>query len=134
MGATNRRVRRAILDILWEEGPLTSSEIATSLASRKGVSGVPRPPSLNALLCKSSSIIPVGKKEVENLVGVKTKHLTYDVDREVVQERGELTYVREPCTMTPSEKARANKCPNCSRTRIFPEGSDQCLSCARIGD
>lgn len=134
MGATNRRVRRAILDILWEEGPLTSSEIASTLASKKGVSGVPRPHSLNALLCKSSAIIPVGKKEVENLVGVKTKHLTYDVDREVVSGKDDLLYVREPCTMTPKEKTLAKKCPNCSRTRVLPEGSDECLTCARLGN
>lgn len=132
MGATNRRVRRAILNLLFENGPMTKEEVAEALASSRGVSHVPQPASLNALLCKSASVISVGKREVENLVGQKSKHLLYDVDREVVFTEDELIHVREPCTMTPKEKARAQKCSGCSRTRIFPEGKDQCLTCERL--
>jgi hypothetical protein len=111
---------------------MTKEEVAEALAETRGVSHVPHPASLNALLCKSASIISVGKREVENIVGQKSKHLLYDVDREVVLTESDLTYVREPCTMTPKEKARASKCPGCSRTRIFPEGSEQCLTCERL--
>jgi len=132
MGATNRRVRRAILGLLWEQGPMTKEEVAEALADARGVSHVPQPASLNALLCKSASIISVGKREVQNLVGQKSKHLLYDVDREVVLSEDELIHVREPCTMTPKEKAQARKCPGCSRTRIFREGSEQCLTCERL--
>ena len=131
MSATNRRVRRAILDILWDEGPLTKEEVANELANRKGVGRVPSPHSLSALLCKSNSVISVGKKTVQNIVGVKAKHLLYDIDREIVLTKDEIKYIREPSTLTPKEKALSDKCPHCSRTRIFPEGSTQCLSCLR---
>ena len=133
MGSTNRRVRRAILDILWEAGPMTKEEVGEALATVKGVGSIPTPASLNALLCKSSSVISVGRKEVENVVGQKSKHLLYDVDREVVLSRDELDYVREPCTMTPKERDRSRKCGGCARTRIMPEGADVCLRCNRLG-
>jgi len=131
MSATNRRVRRAILEIHWDAGPLTKEEVAVELANRKGVGRVPSPHSLSALLCKSNSVISVGKKTVQNIIGVKAKHLLYDIDREVVRDISEIEYIREPSTMTPKEKARASKCKGCSRTRIFPDNESQCLSCLR---
>ncbi len=131
MSATNRRVRRAILEILYDSGPMTKEEVASALAERKGVNHVPSPHSLSALLCKSHSVIVVGKKQVENMVGVKAKHLVYDIDRDVVLCKDELIYIREPSTMTPKEKARASKCLSCGRTRIKPADSDECLTCVR---
>ena len=121
MSATNRRVRRAILDILWEQGPMTKEEVAVALGNAKGVGTIPSP----------HSIISVGKKTVENLVGVKAKHLLYDLDREIVKDKSEIEYIREPSTMRPKEKRRSAKCPSCSRTRIFPPGHDECLHCVR---
>ena len=73
----------------------------------------------------------MGKKAVENIIGVKTKHLVYDIDRDVVHCVDELIHIREPSTMTPKERARASKCLSCGRTRIKPEGSDECLTCVR---
>ncbi len=111
MSATNRRVRRAILEILYDSGPMTKEEVASALAERKGVNHVPSPHSLSALLCKSHSVIQVGKKTVENMVGVKSKHLVYDIDRDVVLCKDELIYIREPSTMTRRKKQeRANVC------------------------
>jgi len=132
MSATNRRVRRAILEILWDEGPLTKEEVATELAKRKGVGRVPSPHSLSALLCKSNSVISVGKKTVQNIIGVKAQHLLYDIDREIVLDVSEIEYIREPSTMTPKERAKAAKCKSCSRTRIFPENENECISCLRL--
>tara|TARA_Y100000356_G_C11177292_1_gene244825 strand:- start:27 stop:443 length:417 start_codon:yes stop_codon:yes gene_type:complete len=132
MSATNRRVRRAILEILYDSGPMTKEEMASALASRKGVAHVPSPHSLSALLCKSHSIIQLGKKKVENSLGVTTKHNVYDIDRDVILCKDELIHIREPSTMTPKEKVRATKCLSCGRTRIKPEGFDECLTCVRI--
>ena len=132
MSATNRRVRRAILEILYDSGPMTKEEMASALADGKGVAHVPSPHSLSALLCKSHSIIQLGKKKVENSLGVKTKHLIYDIDRDIVHSKDELIHIREPSTMTPKEKAKAEKCLSCGRTRIKPDGSSECLSCHRI--
>ena len=111
---------------------MTSGEVAVALGDKKGVARVPSPHSLNALLCKSASVIIVGKKRVENMAGVKSNHALYDLDREVVLSADEILFIREPSTMTPKEKALARKC-GCGRTRIFPPESDECLSCHRLG-
>lgn len=111
---------------------MTSGEVAVALGDKKGVARVPSPHSLNALLCKSASVIIVGKKRVENMAGVKSNHALYDLDREVVLSADEILFIREPSTMTPKEKALARKC-GCGRTRIFPPDSDECLSCHRLG-
>jgi len=131
MSATNKRVRRAVLEILYHNGPMTKEEVASVLAATKGVNHIPSPHSLSALLCKSHSVIQVGKKIVQNMVGVKAKHLVYDVDRDVVLSADELIYIREPSTMTPKEKAKSSKCMSCGRTRIKPEGEIECLTCIR---
>jgi len=131
MSATNSRIRRAILEVLWEHGPMTKEEVAVKLGDSKGVRRVPSPHSLSALLCKSHSVIIVGRKVVENIVGVKSKHAMYDIDREVVIDKDEILYIREPSTMKPKEKAVARKC-SCGRTRVFPPDSDECLSCQRL--
>jgi len=131
MSATNSRIRRAILEVLWEHGPLTKEETATHLGQAKGIRRVPSPHSLSALLCKSGAIIIVGKKTVENIIGVKSQHALYDLDREIVLSADDIQFVREPSTMTPSERKNSQKC-GCGRTRVFPEGSDECLSCQRL--
>lgn len=131
MSATNRRVRRTILDILYHQGPLTRNEVATALSNEKGSSSVPSPHSLSALLRKSHSVIIVGKKTVENMQGERVKHFLYDIDRDVIHNFDELIHIREPSTMTPKEKAKADKCLSCGRTRIKPEGFDECLACIR---
>ena len=132
MSATNSRIRRAILEVLWNHGAMTKEEVANALANKKGIKHIPSPHSLSALLTKSHSIIIVGKKDVHNIVGVKTKHALYDLDREIVLEKDDIQYVREPSTMTPKERLIAQKC-GCGRTRIFPRDTDECLSCQRLG-
>ena len=131
MSATNSRIRRAILYALWEHGASTKEDVANHLAHHKGINRVPSPHSLSALLCKSSSIIIVGKKTVENIVGVKSQHALYDLDREIVLSIDDIPFILEPSTMTPSERAVARKC-GCGRTRIFPTNKDECLSCHRV--
>ena len=131
MSATNSRIRRAILGVLWEHGPSTKEEVAVHLGEKKGVNRIPSPHSLSALLCKSASVIIVGKKTVENILGVKSQHALYDLDREIVHHEDEIKLVREPSTMTPEERASARKC-GCGRTRIFPKESQECLSCQRL--
>ena len=132
MSATNRRVRRSILDLLWVGGPMTKEDMSNALAQAKGIKNIPSPHSLSALLCKSASVITVGKRRVENLVGNKSFHSLYDIDREVVLSENDLQYILEPSTMTPKERSRANKCVSCCRTRIFPPDCEECLNCTRI--
>tara|TARA_R100000700_G_scaffold41068_2_gene59470 strand:+ start:17269 stop:17670 length:402 start_codon:yes stop_codon:yes gene_type:complete len=130
MSANNRRVRRFIVEILWEHGPLTKEGVAEKLSSLKNVRAVPSPHSLSALLSKNPQIVAVGSEQVENAVGVKASHLLYDVDREVIHNRDEIVYTRSPTVMTPKQREMSQQC-TCGRIRIFPAESKVCLHCVR---
>ena len=53
MSANNRRIRRVIVDLLYDYGPLTKDEMATLLAKEKTIRAVPSPHSLSSLLSKA---------------------------------------------------------------------------------
>jgi hypothetical protein len=130
MSANNRRVRRLIVDILWEHGAMTKEGVAQKLTSEKNVRAVPSPHSLSALLSKNPQIITVGSELVENAVGAKAKHLIYDVNRELIQNRDDIVYTRSPTVMTPKQRDMAQQC-KCGKIRVFPTDVDSCLHCLR---
>tara|TARA_Y100000004_G_scaffold41339_1_gene44993 strand:- start:247 stop:645 length:399 start_codon:yes stop_codon:yes gene_type:complete len=130
MSANNRRVRRLIVDLLWEFGEMTKEEMAEKLTTKKNVRTVPSPHSLSALLSKNPQIIAVGSEKVENAVGIKASHLVYDIDRNLIQNREEIVYTRSPTVMTPKQKKEAIMC-ECGRIRVFPPGYNKCLHCVR---
>ena len=109
---------------------MTKEGVAQKLTSEKNVRAVPSPHSLSALLSKNPQIIPVGSEMVENAVGVKAKHLVYDIDRTLIQHRDEIVYTRSPTVMTPKQKKEARQC-TCGRIRVYPPDSDVCLHCLR---
>ena len=130
MSANNRRVRRLIVDLLWEFGEMTKEEMAEKLTTKKNVRTVPSPHSLSALLSKNPQIVAVGSEKVENAVGIKASHLVYDIDRNLIRNREEIVYTRSPTVMTPKQKKEAMTC-DCGRIRVFPPGFDKCLHCLR---
>lgn len=132
MSATNKRVRRAILYILWENGAMTKEDVAVKVGNTQGIEHVPSPHSLSALLSKTKSIIVVGKKQVLNYAGQSALHNLYDIDREIIHNEDEIICLLEPSVMSPKEKKNARKCFSCGRTRIFLEGHDECINCVRI--
>lgn len=130
MSANNRRVRRLIVDLLWEFGEMTKEEMAEKLTTKKNVRTVPSPHSLSALLSKNPQIVAVGSEKVENAVGIKASHLVYDIDRNLIQKREEIVYTRSPTVMTPKQKQEAIMC-DCGRIRVFPPGYAKCLHCVK---
>jgi len=130
MSANNTRVRRIIVEILLEYGPLTKEGVAEILATKKSIRTVPSPHSLSSLLCKNTQIISVGSEFVENLAGTKSKHLLYDVNRQLIQKSEEAVYSRSPTIMSPKQKREARKC-GCGRIRVFRHGDSKCLHCVR---
>ena len=130
MSANNRRVRRLIVDLLWEFGEMTKEEMAEKLTTKKNVRTVPSPHSLSALLSKNPQIVAVGSEKVENAVGIKASHLVYDIDRNLILNREEIVYTRSPTVMTPKQKKEAIMC-ECGRIRVFPPGYNKCLHCVR---
>lgn len=130
MSANNKRIRRVIVDLLFEFGPSTKERMAELLQQKKNVRSIPSPHTLSALLSKNPQIIAVGKEEVENIVGIKAKHLIYDINRNLIQSKDDIMLTRTPTIMTPHQKTLAQKC-HCGRHRVFPDGYDECLHCVR---
>jgi hypothetical protein len=109
---------------------MTKEGVAQKLTSEKNVRAVPSPHSLSALLSKNPQIITVGSELVENAVGAKAKHLIYDVNRELIQNRDDIVYTRSPTVMTPKQRDMAQQC-KCGKIRVFPTDVDSCLHCLR---
>jgi len=130
MSANNKRIRRVIVDLLFEFGPSTKERMAELLQQKKNVRSIPSPHTLSALLSKNPQIIAIGKEEVENIVGIKAKHLIYDINRNLIQSKDDIMLTRTPTIMTPHQKTLARKC-GCGRLRVFPDGYDECLHCLR---
>tara|TARA_R110002020_G_scaffold14346_8_gene51031 strand:- start:1248 stop:1643 length:396 start_codon:yes stop_codon:yes gene_type:complete len=130
MSANNTRIRRIIADILFDSGPLTKEGVAKKLGQIKTIRAIPSPHSLASLLCKNIQIVSVGSAIVESAVGTKSKHLLYDINRDLIKTKDDLIYTRSPTIMTPSEKRKAQKC-RCGKLRVFPPKEDICLHCLR---
>jgi len=130
MSANNRRIRRIIVDFLYEHGAMTKEGMADLLMKTKSIRTVPSPHSLSALMSKNPQVISVGSEQVENAIGTKAKHLIYDIDKKLIQSKEDIIYTRSLTVMTPHQKKLAQKCA-CSRIRIFPPNSNTCLHCVR---
>lgn len=130
MSANNRRIRRVIVELLYEHGAMTKEKMASLLGRTKSIRTVPSPHSLSALMAKNSQIVVVGKELVENAVGTKAIHLVYDINRDLIQSKDDIPLTRSLTVMSPKEKKKAMKC-HCGRIRVFPEDSDKCLHCLR---
>jgi hypothetical protein len=127
----NKRVRRAIVELLFEHGACTREQVAEHLQDYKGVKNVPSPNSISALMSKNPQVVIVGREKVEMTNGVSTHHFQFDIDRKVIQSREDLLYTRPLSVMTPKERRSALQCECCARTRILPDGEQPCLSCRR---
>ena len=131
MSANNRRIRRIIVDMLWEHGPMVKEGVAQLLAENKTIRTVPSPHSLSSLLCKNVQVRQVGREKVENAIGNQSYHAIYDIDRFLIRSEDNIIQTRTTTVMTPAEKKRAKKCEPCGRVRVFPDNSTVCLHCIR---
>jgi len=127
----NKRVRRAIVELLFKHGACTREEVAEHLQNYKGVKNVPSPNSISALMSKNPQVVIVGRERVEMTNGVNTHHFQFDIDRKVIQCVEDLILTRPLSVMTPKERRQASQCECCARTRILPDGEQPCLSCRR---
>lgn len=127
----NKRVRRAIVELLFKHGACTREQVSQYLQDYKGVKNVPSPNSISALMSKNPQVVIVGRTKVEMTNGVNTHHFQFDIDRKVIHDLGDLIYTRPLSVMTPKERRSAIQCECCGRTRILPEDEQPCLSCRR---
>ena len=131
MSANNKRVRRAIIKLLWEYGPMTKERLADMLQEHKSIRQVPSPNSLSALLCKNPQVVSLGSERVETITGVKATHMLFGIDTHLIQSEDDLLYSTPYNIMSPSQKKETSKCPTCGRHRLFPPGENRCLHCVR---
>lgn len=134
MGAAtnnNKRVKRAIAEVLFDHGPCTREEVAEHLSKMRSVRTLPSPNSLSALLSKNPQVVCVGVVKTRTDTNVTTKHQQFDINREIVWDREDLIHTRPPSFMTPAERDKALVCPSCARKRIMPAGQTTCLDCLR---
>jgi hypothetical protein len=128
----NKRVRRAIVEILLKHGACTREQVAQHLQNYKGVKNVPSPNSLSALMSKNPQCVIVGREKVEMTSGINTHHMLFDIDRKVIKNKDDLILTRPISVMTPSERRKAIQCIECGRTRIMPDESKHiCVTCIR---
>lgn len=131
MSANNRRLRRLVVDILFDKGALTRTQIAEELARVRSLREVPSDNSLSSVLAKNVQLESVGFAKVEKLNGNKTKHMIFDIKRELITTREEIEQTRPMSCMTASERRLALRCPQCGKHRILPEGSEICIHCIK---
>ena len=131
MSANNKRVRRAIIKILWQYGPMTKERLADKLQEHKSIRQVPSPNSLSALLCKNPQVVSFGSERVETITGAKATHMLFGIDSHLIQSEEDLLYSTPHNIMSPSQKKDAVKCPTCGRRRILPHNESRCLHCVR---
>jgi len=131
MSANNRRIRRVIVDILWDYGPMTKQQVADILQDHRGIRQVPSPQSLSALLSKNPQVICLGIERVETAGGGKARHMKFGIDRNLIRHKDDIMLTRPVNAMTPTQRREAVKCLGCGRTRVMPEGGPPCLHCRR---
>ena len=131
MSANNRRLRRMVVDILYEKGALTRVEIAKELAEKRSLREVPSDNSLSSVLAKNVQIECVDYAVVEKLNGSKTKHMVFDIRRALIHSEDDIPLTRPISCMTGAEKKKAERCEKCGRQRLMPEEGQPCLHCRR---
>ena len=129
MSANNRRLRRLVVDILYEKGAMTRTEIAEELAKRRSLREVPSDNSLSSVLAKNVQLESIGFAVVEKLNGNKTKHMVFDIKRDLISTTEHIEQTRPMSCMTSAERKRATRCPTCGKHRILPRDSEICLHC-----
>lgn len=129
MSANNRRLRRLVVDILFDKGPMTRTEIAGELAKKRSLREVPSDNSLSSVLAKNVQLESTGFAIVEKLNGNKTKHMIFDIKRKLITLEEHIEQTRPMSCMTTAERKRAERCPRCGKHRILPPNSTMCLHC-----
>jgi len=127
----NARIRRKVAEILFDEGPMTRSEMSSRLLSMNEFRILPNDSSLTAMLCKNAQIVIEGWEWVQVTDGVKVKNAVYKINDEIIKSREDLLYTLPVSSMTRSQKERAIVCPSCRQRRIIKDRWSDCLVCQR---
>ena len=126
----NKTIKRLIVNIVYERGPLTKNSLVGYLQERIGIVNRTEG-SLSSLLAKNTQIIRVGTVREPNKHGRKIATPQYDLDRDLIQSAEDIVYTTPLSLMTPNEVELAKRCESCGKMRVLPDDSPICLKCLR---
>lgn len=130
MASSNTRIRGIILDLLFDEGPLTIPRLRDRLGSDGQTRNVPSQQRLASILTRTKQIQPIGTVRVSGDNG-KENHTLYDIDRQVIRDRSDLILTTSTSHLPPKLKSQVVRCPGCGLLRLMPDGESLCLFCLR---
>lgn len=128
----NKRIRRIVVELLWERGAMTKGEVVAYLDSVPGLRNRPSEHSIASILAKNGQVVVVGSVEVESTIGNKNKHSLYAINEKLIHDKKELVMTMPLGVLTSSERKRASMCLSCGRQRILPSSDSPCLHCLLI--
>lgn len=130
MASHNTRLRGIVLELLFDEGPLTIPRLRDRLGAAGQTRNVPSQQRLASILTRTKQIHPVGTVKVSGDNG-KENHTLYDINREVIRDYADIVLTTSTSHLPPSLKSQVVRCPGCGLLRLMPEGESNCLFCLR---
>ena len=113
--ARNVRVRRLVVEILYEHGPMTKTQMFNYLTKNYRLLREPTEHSLSSIMNKNSQVIAVGTEIAVTEQGNKTTHILFDVDRKLIRNRDEMVKSMPVSLLTKEESKDAKRCLSCVR-------------------
>ena len=124
----NRRIRRIVLDTLWEKGAMTKGQMYEHIHENYKLLKEPTEHSLSSIMNKNCQVIPVGTEVTTTETGNKTLHTLFDIDRELITTNEELIMTMPVGILTKAESKDVGRCHQCARLRILLVNG-LCLQC-----
>lgn len=116
----NKHIRRLVLETLYHEGSMTKGQMFDYLKQHYRLLKEPTEHSLSSIMQKNCQIIKVGKTDVHTQSGGVTKHILFDVDREMIKNYEELLLTMPIGITTKQEQKEFGtmRCVECARERL----------------
>lgn len=112
---------------------MTRAAVAERLHELGLFRDVPTESSLAALISKNAQIVSCGHEKIELSNGSVVRNMVFDIDRDLIQSKEDLTYTRPFSSMTNGEKEKSVRCVQCKQQRLMKDGWVKCLPCYRRG-
>ena len=132
MAAYNARIRRELINILWDvDEPLTKQELTTHLMNRLNLLSTPSPISLGTILSRNPQVNSEKSVIITTGDGRRRRVPQYEVNFELIRELEDIILTLPFNALTKQEAEHAKQCTKCGRKRYFTEDMDYCLECTR---
>ena len=133
MAAYNARIRRELINILWDvDEPLTKQEITTHLMNRLNLLSTPSPISLGTILSRNPQVNSEKSVIITTGDGRRRRVPQYEVNFELIRDYNDILFTLPFNALSKEEAACAKQCTKCGRRRYFEEHLEYCLECTRF--